>query len=454
MLSRYVSLHKDWLLRGWSDIPWSIANVKTGENLKLTRDGFYVASSCDGETDFNSSAFLPIHLKLLEKFIEKGIAEESSTKVIIESCQKYKKADNEYLQGIQWAITGRCNLKCLHCYMEAPTGKIGELSFEEIKSVIKKMSEANIFEVSLTGGEPFFRKDFIDLVKLFLEYNIRIKDIFTNGTLIKDEYLIFFKKMGIDPVFRISYDGWGYHDLMRGTVGVEEKVLKTIKKLKNKGFKVSITTSVDSDNLEYLLNTYEIMKELKVDAWGLARPQLVGCGKEFKKNISIEEMARISETLLRKWLKDDKPFMIGLEAFVSGAKEESLSVITNKREFDPESYACSSCRKWPYLSPEGKLMPCISYGDTDWEDKMPCILGKSFFECLQNESLRFLLDIKKKDVIALNPECEVCEFLIECGTGCRSSALITQGNLFGKDNAACQLWRDKYKERFEQIIRS
>jgi MoaA/NifB/PqqE/SkfB family radical SAM enzyme len=120
-------------------------------------------------------------------------------------------------------------------------------------------------------------------MKLFLENNIRIKDIFTNGTLIDDGHLKFFKEMEIDPVFRISFDGWGYHDLMRGTPGVEEKVISTIKKLKNEGFKVSITTSADTDNLKCLMNTYEKMKELHVDAWGLARPQPVGVGRNLKK---------------------------------------------------------------------------------------------------------------------------------------------------------------------------
>jgi radical SAM protein with 4Fe4S-binding SPASM domain len=453
MTSKFVRLNKNWMLRGWSDIPWSIFNKNTGEYIKLSRDGFYVASSCDGRTDFNSPAFLPAHINLLNKLIEKDIAEESSVIGNLNDEQLYKKAENEYLQGIQWAITGNCNLRCAHCYMEAPTGKPGELSLEELESIIKKMGDANIYEVSVTGGEPFFRRDFIDVMKAFLENNIKIKDIFTNGTLIEDDHLKFFKEMEIDPVFRISFDGWGYHDLMRGTPGVEEKVISTIKKLKNEGFKVSITTSADTENLKCLMNTYEKMKELEVDAWGLARPQPVGCGKEYKKNLSLREMAEISENILKKWLEDGKPFTIGLEAFVSGGKEDNISFSGNKNEFEPESYACSSCRKWPYLSPEGKLMPCISYGDTIWEEKMPSILDESFSQCMRNRDFRFLLDIKKKDVISLNPECEECPFLIQCGTGCRSSALILGGNLFGKDTAVCQLWRDGYKDSFEKLLR-
>jgi len=452
MAPRYVKLNEDWLLRGWTDIPWCLVNWRNGDYYKLRQDAFYVARSCDGQTDFGSLAFLPGHIKLLEKFITTGIAREWDDKEPLEEVQKYRQASTPMIRGILWAVTGRCNLKCRYCYMSAPSRQQAKLSFLDITRLVNQLVEANVTSVSLTGGEPFLREDLLDIIRLLASKKIRLLDIYTNGTLISDSMLKELSTLKVQPMFRISFDGCGTHDLMRGTQGIEGVVLNAIRRIRKAGFDVTVATSLDKTNIDSLMATYEQMKKLDLYAWGVARPQPVGCGRGVTTGLSLKEMADVCELLLHRWLEDGQPFIIGLEAFYSGSKfgAEDCDFLASKN-FSLEGYACSSCRQWPYLAPDGQLLPCISYVDTDFTDSLPNLLENELPVAWNNRVLRSLLDIKKSDVIAQNNECATCKMLNDCKTGCRTSALIGSGNLLSKDIMACELWKGGYKRHFSEM---
>lgn len=85
------------------------------------------------------------------------------------------------------AVTDRCNLRCTYCMPQEnmqflPKNEI--LSYEELLRIITIFTELGVNKVRFTGGEPFFRKDFIDL----LEYTSQLDgidsvNITTNGVL-------------------------------------------------------------------------------------------------------------------------------------------------------------------------------------------------------------------------------------------------------------------------------
>ena len=188
MPMRYAKLKKDWLLRGWTDVPRAV-NWTNGEQRELQKKGFYVAQACDGNTDFSSLAFLPAHHALLDKLIQEGIAEACPEGDSIDPRQPYRKAENPRLSGLLWSVTGLCNLNCRHCYMEAPSGRYGELRFAEMMHLIEQFERANVHQVSLTGGEPFLRNDLLDIIAVLAQKKIWLSQIFTNGLLITEEIL-------------------------------------------------------------------------------------------------------------------------------------------------------------------------------------------------------------------------------------------------------------------------
>ena len=63
-------------------------------------------------------------------------------------------------------VTNRCNARCSFCFIDFDNPKTfeGELSLNEIDLLTKNLG-SSLLNVNLTGGEPFARKDLIDIAK-------------------------------------------------------------------------------------------------------------------------------------------------------------------------------------------------------------------------------------------------------------------------------------------------
>src|SRR3972149_1602788 len=82
-------------------------------------------------------------------------------------------------------VTDHCNLNCAHCYIK-DNSKKNELSFDECCRIIDEITDAGGFWLTFTGGEPFTRKDFLDIYTHAKRKGLIIV-LFTNGTLITPE---------------------------------------------------------------------------------------------------------------------------------------------------------------------------------------------------------------------------------------------------------------------------
>ena len=66
-------------------------------------------------------------------------------------------------------LTNRCNARCSFCFIDFDDPKTfqGELTLDEIDKLTKSFGKS-LLNVNLTGGEPFARKDIIDIAKLYI----------------------------------------------------------------------------------------------------------------------------------------------------------------------------------------------------------------------------------------------------------------------------------------------
>ena len=66
-------------------------------------------------------------------------------------------------------ITNRCNARCSFCFIDFNNPKTfaGELTLEEIDKVTKNMGDT-LLNVNFTGGEPFARKDILEIAKTYI----------------------------------------------------------------------------------------------------------------------------------------------------------------------------------------------------------------------------------------------------------------------------------------------
>ena len=94
-------------------------------------------------------------------------------------------------------LTARCNNNCTHCYINLPekdkNAKDLELSFDKICALIDEAQVLGVLWVTLSGGEPLLRKDFIKIYRYLKEKGMLVS-VFTNAALITDEHVrLFFK---------------------------------------------------------------------------------------------------------------------------------------------------------------------------------------------------------------------------------------------------------------------
>lgn len=158
---------------------------------------------------------------------------------------------------IQWHITERCNLNCLHCYKEPQRE---ELSFSQLKNIMTnvekflKEKELNLI-LTVTGGEPFL----VTHIYQFLSYldNVEIVkkiNIITNGTILPDEDLKAISKLNIVYISIESLNP-EVNDKIRG-VGTLKKVISNIEYFVNQ-YDVGIMTTLMKSNFFDLKENFD-----------------------------------------------------------------------------------------------------------------------------------------------------------------------------------------------------
>lgn len=149
-----------------------------------------------------------------------------------------------------FSITHKCNLHCKGCYAKALDRKVqDELPPEEIDRIIGEARDLGTSFFVLAGGEPFMRKDLLDMTARYPDI---IFLVFTNGLLIDDDRLKKIKKQrNVVPV--ISLEGHEAETDDRRGVGVYDHLRSTVKRLHDAGIFFSVSLTVTQMNLNTVI---------------------------------------------------------------------------------------------------------------------------------------------------------------------------------------------------------
>lgn len=459
----YLTLKPQFILCGWSNLEYAIYDLDCRNAVKkvyplnkaqLETLELITSPRVDSEDNILPSALR----KYAQKMFEKGFLAQCDKNTGLFEYQKFHTTKAKYIHTLLWSITGNCNLKCRHYYISSGENHYGEISFEECRKVVKQMADANVYSVALTGGEPLVRKDFWKIVDLLIENNIRIHEIFTNGMLINENFLDQLEKRRIVPLdFALSYDGVNCHDWLRGVKGSEEKAINAIRLLKSRGYKVVVSMSIHMGNIDSLIETYELMKKLKVDFWKAVPIIDTGSWKKQKeKSIDIKYIFDKYLELIKLYIKDNKPFDLGLGGFFqakSGDDHIETPFFNDCSECEKCTQPlCESIKLFPYLLPNGQVLPCISMSGSSMESIAPNILyeNQSLEKALSESPVEHYTQNTYKDLFSNNKECNECGYKYKC-SGCRANALAN-GDFFAKDPLACCFIKGDYFNKIKSII--
>ena len=166
-----------------------------------------------------------------------------------------------------------CNSRCKTCNIWKK--KAENLTIDEYKVIFKKLGKSPYW-ITISGGEPFLRKDLVELCRIIYRYSKpKIINIPTNGILtdkiVEDVKTIVKDCPKAQIIINLSIDGIGkQHDEIRQVPGNYTKIIRTFKKLKElecKNLTVGIHTVISCFNVKEFSSIANKLIQLGPDSY-------------------------------------------------------------------------------------------------------------------------------------------------------------------------------------------
>jgi len=339
--------------------------------------------------------------------------------------------DNQNRLLLQFHITGRCNLRCKHCYRTE--GDVEKLSFEDIKNVIeqykvlleqynKRHNIKRNGHINITGGEPFIREDIKEVIK-YLKDNKKYFSfgILSNGSFINDEIIMILKEAEVSFV-QLSIDGdRKTHDTLRA-LGDYDRVFSTAELLEKNGIRVYISFTANKINYNQIsIVAHECYKRHITKLWS-DRLVAIGNGEELEDiKITYEVMPEYINAIKKA---QGRVFTKLLHPKTSVTMNRALQFINSNGEL----YSCSAGDSLITVDEFGRVMPCR---------RMPIYCGDIFSSTLEeiyynNETFRQLR------MRCIPKECKECKYSNYCRGGAKCQSYAEYGS-FNRADPACML---------------
>lgn len=217
-------------------------------------------------------------------------------------------------------VTSRCNARCVHCFFADELNQEPDLlTVEDYDRLSHEL--ADLCQLYLGGGEPFLRKDLIDICRVFDRRN-RVANVTipTNGYLVDrtvrtvEEIL---RTYSFDLMVSLSIDGTReLHDTIRRVPGGFAKLCKTyegLHRLRSRypAFRIQVTTTIMRDNLHDLPLLVDWVREnmpgLSAHNFELVR----GRPNEYCEQLPAMEDLRAFEHTHRRMLAEENGYIPG-----------------------------------------------------------------------------------------------------------------------------------------------
>ncbi|MBI5845350.1 MAG: radical SAM protein [Deltaproteobacteria bacterium] len=251
-------------------------------------------------------------------------------------------------RNIFFHVLTNCNLSCRHCYINPAQHGKGMVSLATAKKWMAELSgktgESNLI---LLGGEPTLHPDLPEIARAAKEMGYASVTVDTNGFLFHD----FLDRVTPSDaeVISFSIDGptAAKNDLLRGP-GSFEACVSGIRRAKERGFSVSVITTVTGDTIDDLALMPPLLAGLGVNRFFIQVIGLRGRGttavqaRRDRWKAVVPKVAQNAASLgltvihPKVYLDSDEPFAC------AGREAENYFVFPNGRV-----YRCPLCEDFP-----------------------------------------------------------------------------------------------------------
>ena len=273
---------------------------------------------------------------------------------------------------LNFAVTYKCNLKCKTCNIWKKKSR-NELSLQEIE----KFTRRNGFFswVSLTGGEPFLRKDIVEIANAFNQNcdGLYLLNIPTNGSMpstivkrVEKMLQLNIPKIIITP----SLDGpKKVHDMIRGEKGSWRKTTETFKRLKklatkNNNLEILFALTLSPFNVgnfeETVSSVKGIIDDIGADDFHI---NIFHVSEHFYSNLGFpkKKYQTYTKGLLRELEKIEKFKGHDYLNPIKFIEHEYLKLAKNYVETNKTPLNCRAIDTSVFIDPSGNVYPCTIF---------------------------------------------------------------------------------------------
>ncbi|MFE1401337.1 radical SAM/SPASM domain-containing protein [Nocardiopsis dassonvillei] len=366
---------------------------------------------------------------------------------------------------VDFNVTNGCNLACNHCHSSSGDRLSNELSTVECLDAITQLHQLGVMRLAIAGGEPFLRRDILEILEHACSLPGWQVSVITNGMFFaRDERVQELKERCPGLNVNISIEGSGAHQfhILRKQVNrpngdpgpMFRRITKGVQRLSSHGMSTSVNMTLCAPSLDDCLPTYDYaINELGASSLVGIKFFPGGYGKSFRDlyDIPYDRWSKFFTELTRTKLDGEIP---GMQVSVPSAWEFYLPLI----EAGIDIHAAEGA--WSYSSPlrETRYRDLYSVGDTCGNAELalagdgtvyPSVLfvGAEGSECgnIRRQSIRDIwlhspLFSRLRSMVLgdLDANCGDCSFSSVCGGGSRARAFAETGAFTGID-AACPL---------------
>ena len=322
--------------------------------------------------------------------------------------------------SLQLHITGRCNLRCTHCYMEEHASEVPYADvkralkqFDELIGRLKKQRNEQVVPLlRITGGEPLMHKDVLEILR-YVRRKGYIVGIMSNGTLLNEKILCELKKIKRLQAFQVSIDGdEGTHDLIRGRGNYKDTV-GALDLLYANGIKTRVSFTANADNFRQFSNVATVCRKHHVSSLWSDRCIPFAFNQS---TILTKDMMPDYIALLKREAENPLNATVGLRV----ENHRALQFIGSDHA---TPYYCKAGEELITVDEKGSIMPCrrlpIDCGNIADTTLSDVYLKHEVFTSLRSHELP--------------KECSVCEHACFCKGGARCMAYAVTGDFIKAD---------------------
>ena len=250
-------------------------------------------------------------------------------------------------------LTARCNLQCVHCYINTPAQRrtpAAELETSRIHHLIDEITDAGCLFLWLTGGEPLLHPDFCEIYRHLRENGIGVT-LYTNGTLLSDRHAELFREWRPDAIEMSVYGATREtYEAITGVAGSYNRCMNAIRNVKKTGLNLRLKTILMKPNRDEYFAMRNMAEELNC---------------KFQSSSSIFP-AHDGDCSPLKWrLRPDEAAGILLQDAETVRMWAKKAVTPRKWYYSPDAlYECAAGSSAFHVSADGFLLACMHIHDS------------------------------------------------------------------------------------------